>query len=59
VADADSPVGAEGVAYGFRAFEVIGRYRSIYDFDKGVAWEPASGTSQGLPDPNSVVQFPQ
>jgi murein DD-endopeptidase len=58
VADANSPLGAEGIPYGFRNFELIGRFRSISDFDKGAAWEPASGSRTGLPDPNSIVRFP-
>jgi murein DD-endopeptidase MepM/ murein hydrolase activator NlpD len=58
VAAANSPLGSEGVPYGFRRFELVGRYQSIFAFDRGDPWQPASGTGSGLPGPNTAVRFP-
>ncbi len=62
VADANSALGAEGLPYVFREFEVLGGYETIGGFDNGERWKPvppeAGGTrSMELPAANTVVRF--
>jgi murein DD-endopeptidase MepM/ murein hydrolase activator NlpD len=59
VADANSPLGAEGQPYRLDGARTIGRYPSIAAFEAGGAWRP-SGNGAGeptLPSPNAVVMF--
>jgi murein DD-endopeptidase len=61
VADANSPLGAEGVPYVFEQFQLLGRYDSLEGFGKE-RWQaiepafPAQRQSE-RPAPNSVVRF--
>ncbi|MEL1265231.1 M23 family metallopeptidase [Pseudoxanthomonas putridarboris] len=62
VADANSPLDAEGVPYVFDRFEWIGRYDSLDGFGKA-PWSPlaegdAAERRDERPAPNSVVRFP-
>jgi murein DD-endopeptidase len=58
VSDANSSLGAEGLPYVFRRFEVLGAFRSLDAFAKGEAWVPASGERRmELPDGQTVVRF--
>lgn len=61
VADADSPLGAEGVPYVFDGFEVLGRYEEIGDLGKK-RWQPSSAPAQARrsgerPAANVVLTF--
>ena len=58
IADANSPLDAEGVPYGFRRFVLLGRYENIFKFVEGGPWRPGAGVASGLPEPNAVVRFP-
>lgn len=63
VADASSTLAAEGIPYAFDAFEVIGAFDSIGEFDQGKGWKPVSAAAGGqrkgeLPAANVVVRFP-
>ena len=62
VADANSPLGAEGVPYVFRTFEVLGAFRTLERFGSE-RWEPIESKSEAQrsaerPAPNVVVRFP-
>jgi hypothetical protein len=64
VADADLPLGAEGVPYGFAHFKLLGAYPSIEAFGKSEAWTPRDGRddaarSSELPAPLAVIEFPE
>ncbi|RAO76426.1 M23 family metallopeptidase [Dyella jiangningensis] len=64
VADADVPLAAEGLPYGFEHLHVIGHYGDIEAFAQGKAWDrasPASGKvlDNSFPAPLDVVEFPQ
>jgi murein DD-endopeptidase len=63
MADRNSPLGAEGIPYLMRRFEVIGRYQPEEAFGKSLPWiaaEPAhSVVKEGdFPAPFVVVDFP-
>jgi murein DD-endopeptidase MepM/ murein hydrolase activator NlpD len=63
MADRNSPLGAEGLPYRLRHFEVIGRYQPEEAFGKSLPWtgaEPArSVVADGdFPAPFMVVEFP-
>lgn len=63
VSDANSPLGAEGLPYVFRQFEVIGAFDAIEAFARGERWKSAASPTAGvrvreLPDANVVVVFP-
>lgn len=60
IADANSPLAAEGLPFAIDGVEEIGAYPSIEAFGKGGPWQPhapANGKAL-LPGPNSVVRFP-
>lgn len=60
MADADSPLGAEGLPFEFELFETIGTYTNFALFGKE-KWVPANsplkGYRRGRPSPNSVITF--
>ncbi len=61
VADADSPLGAEGVPYVFDGFEILGRYEAIGDLGKK-RWQPypvpaEAHRSGERPAANVVLKF--
>lgn len=61
VADANSPLGAEGVPYVLDRFEWLGRYGSLDDFGKK-PWQPNDPAvpvrrKHERPAPNSVIRF--
>jgi murein DD-endopeptidase len=63
VADTSSHLGAEGVPYVFRNFEVIGAFPKIDTFTTGERWGPVAPAGGGgsrsmeLPAANTVVMF--
>jgi murein DD-endopeptidase MepM/ murein hydrolase activator NlpD len=59
VADASSPLAAEGLPYALSGTKVLGRYASADDFTLGRPWKEAPGSTSeiGLPPPGSVVSF--
>jgi murein DD-endopeptidase len=61
VADAPSPLGAEGVPFVFANFTVLGRFSSLDGFFKGERWSaetsPATIRAREMPAPNTVVRF--
>ena len=61
LADANSPLSAEGVPYVMTRFEPLGRYDSIAAFGRGGPWTPLppfSGRPRpSMPSPNMVVRF--
>ena len=62
LADANSPLGAEGQPYRLRGATVIGQYPSIAEFNEGKAWNAADPTADerrpSFPVANSVIRFP-
>ena len=59
VADRASPLGAEGVAFEFEGFRVLGRYPDLAQLGKA-PWAPASQApdrERERPAPNTVLQF--
>lgn len=60
LADRNSPLGAEGIPYGFKKFVKIGTYQNFEDFGKK-RWSPLPHTSNnvgiGLPASNSILSF--
>ncbi|WP_266159816.1 M23 family metallopeptidase [Dyella silvatica] len=63
ISDANAPLDAEGLPYGFERFRVVGVYTSIEAFDRGERWLPSSARQddirkQEFPAPLSVVDFP-
>lgn len=58
VADANSPLAAEGLPYALVGGRAIGAYKSIAAFEAGERWipEPNPGVA-ALPTPNAVMQF--
>jgi hypothetical protein len=62
IADAAAALGAEGLPYVFRNFEVLGAYDDIDGFKTGERWQPfpaASGKRRReLPAANTVIVFP-
>ena len=60
LADADSPLGAEGLPYVIEDGKVVGSYESIQAFDAGMPWARARQSSEpvAMPAPNVVMQFP-
>ena len=64
VADANAPLAAEGLPYGFAHLHVIGRYEGIEAFGQGKSWQhlPQSGgttLTDSFPAPLDVVDFPE
>lgn len=62
VADANSPLNAEGVPYAFEQFHVLGAYLSIDSFGKGEPWQASPDKDNHarqatLPAPLNVVEF--
>ncbi len=60
VADANSPLAAEGLPFALTGGRVVGRYPSFEAFGEARAWAPATsaGDLQGaLPPPMSIVVF--
>lgn len=59
VADANSPLGAEGVPYLLSEARVTGAYESIEAFQTGAAWKAQATVSSTLsfPAPNAVLDF--
>ena len=59
VADAASPLGAEGHPFLLEAFTVLGLYNDVQTFQSQGAWRraPGFGQGQGAPAPLSVIQF--
>ncbi len=63
VADANATLGAEGLPYVFRSFEVIGAFQPpIEGFASGERWKPAPADAAGrrtleLPQAGSVIMF--
>ena len=61
LADANSPLDAEGMPYAMTGFEPLGRYESIAAFARGGRWivlPPFSGRPRpSMPSPNMVVRF--
>lgn len=59
LADADSPLGAEGLPYVLEGGTVIGAYESIGAFDAGTPWARTQQLAgpPAMPSPNVVMQF--
>jgi murein DD-endopeptidase MepM/ murein hydrolase activator NlpD len=59
VADANSPLGAEGKPYRLVGARIVGAYPSITAFEAGGPWKRTVDRPRGpaLPPPNSVVMF--
>lgn len=59
VADANSPLGAEGEPYRLAGARTVGAYPSITAFEAGGPWKPIVDRTiePALPLPNSVVMF--
>ena len=59
VADANSPLAAEGQPYRLEGYRTLGSYDSIAAFEGGVPWRPNPVMRDGpaLPGPNAVVMF--
>jgi hypothetical protein len=62
VADASSELGAEGLPYVFRNFQVLGAYEGIDTFKTGEHWKPTPPVAAGkrsmeLPGANTVIVF--
>jgi hypothetical protein len=60
VANADSPLGAEGIPFEFEQYYFLGRYINLNHFGKA-RWVPAGPMPQPIkkehPAPNSVIKF--
>lgn len=60
IANADSPLGAEGIPFEFEQYSFLGRYTDFNDFGK-TTWTPAGPMPQTIrkqhPLPNSVIKF--
>lgn len=60
VANANSPLGAEGIPYAFEQFKLLGEYNQFEDFGKK-RWTPANEKNIIIkgerPGPNKVLQF--
>jgi murein DD-endopeptidase len=62
IADANSPLGAEGVPYVLEGFKLLGRFESLEELGS-MPWLPLGGGGEPqrrgeLPAPNAVVVFP-
>ncbi|HEY4144633.1 MAG TPA: M23 family metallopeptidase [Pinirhizobacter sp.] len=60
VADANTPLAAEGLPYAMQGFRVDGKFPSIEAFGSGQAWTrgKAANRAPGMPGPMEVVTFP-
>lgn len=60
VADANSPLGAEGLPFSFTGFEQAGAWKTIEQAFSGERWQPAPPRRviAAMPAPNVVVRFP-
>jgi murein DD-endopeptidase len=61
IANANSPLGAEGISFVFERFTVLGSYPDFEKFGK-VLWAPIKNSNQSAineerPSPNSVIKF--
>ncbi|WP_428658184.1 M23 family metallopeptidase [Runella sp.] len=58
VADANSPLGAEGIPFAFEQFTLLGAYADLENFGKA-AWIPVTQSTiiKERPVPNSVINF--
>lgn len=60
IANANSPLGAEGIPFVFDHFSLLGRYTDLENFGK-LPWVPAKNNpviiTKERPAPNSVVEF--
>jgi murein DD-endopeptidase len=60
IADADSPLGAEGLPFAFESFTVLGSYDDFEKFGKS-PWVPVGNSPQPetkeRPAPNCIIQF--
>lgn len=61
LANANSPLAAEGLPYILTGGQIIGTYRSIAAFEAGESWTAARapGGVAMLPPPNAVFAFPE
>jgi hypothetical protein len=59
LADADSPLGAEGLPYRLQGARTVGAYRSITAFEAREPWQARAsiGADAAFPEPNTVVEF--
>jgi Peptidase family M23 len=62
VSDANSPLGAEGIPFVFRRFELLGAFESLDAFAEGKTWSPAPRETVGLhrlemPPAQGVLRF--
>ncbi|WP_343518704.1 M23 family metallopeptidase [Sphingomonas sp.] len=60
VADANSPLGAEGLPFSLANFEQVGAWKTIDQAFSGERWQPAPPrrVTAAMPSPNVVVRFP-
>jgi hypothetical protein len=61
IADANSPLGAEGIPFEFEHYDLLGRYIDLNNFGK-TAWAPVEdpmprSVMKQHPPPNSVINF--
>jgi murein DD-endopeptidase len=58
MSDANAPLGAEGIPYVFKRFEVLGAFESLDAFAKGEAWvRSPSERRLEMPRGQTVVRF--
>jgi murein DD-endopeptidase len=61
VSDANSPLGAEGLPFVFRAFDVLGAFESLDAFAAGMPWSPVRGDTGArrleMPPAQAVLRF--
>lgn len=60
ISDANSPLGAEGIPFVFKSFEVLGAVKSLAIFSGEESWKPNSVAEKfqlELPVENAVVRF--
>jgi murein DD-endopeptidase MepM/ murein hydrolase activator NlpD len=62
LADANSPLGAEGMPYVIEGIRIVGSYNSIAAFARGGPWDapraPIHASTTLFPAPNAIVLFP-
>ena len=61
VSDANSPLGAEGLPFVFRAFDLLGAFESLDAFAAGMPWSPVRGVTGArrfeMPPAQAVLRF--
>jgi murein DD-endopeptidase len=61
VSDANSPLGAEGLPFVFKSFDVLGRFESLTAFARGDSWMASRGPRGSrqleMPPEQAVVRF--